>query len=158
MDQYELRPRASTKPSQKPSNIPPAGITSADIPSEVQDATPTDIHRADAQGPDDERQANLPPAVDPLLRTLATLQRQQREQTHLLRQLLAEVALLKAAQSQQSSTVTKLDRRMRWARVWRLSWLLIRIVLFVGIIWFFVYLIGVEQIQAMWARLVWLFT
>lgn len=96
--------------------------------------------------------------LDQLVRILATLQRQQSEQIHLLRQVLQEMEALKSTQQKQGTTVTKLDRRMHRARLWRLSWLLARVVFFVAIISLIVYLIGVQQIIALWERLVWLLT
>lgn len=96
--------------------------------------------------------------LDQIVRILAMLQRQQSEQTHLLRQVLQEIETLKSTQQKQGTTVTKLDRRMHRARLWRLSWLLARIAFFVTIISLIVYLIGVQQIIALWERLVWLLT
>ncbi len=96
--------------------------------------------------------------LDPVLRTLVLLQRQQREQTVLLRQLLAEIETLKQNQSQQSATVTKLDRRIARARLWRVSWLVIRWSLFIVLFGSIIYFVGVERILNYWARLVWLLT
>lgn len=95
---------------------------------------------------------------DPLFRTLVLLQRQQREQTQLLRQLLQEIELLKNTQEQQSTTVIKLDRRLRRARIWRLSWFIIRWTLFAAGLASVVYLIGIERIVNFWERLLWLLT
>jgi hypothetical protein len=95
---------------------------------------------------------------DPVLRTLVLLQRQQREQTVLLRQLLQEIEALKQNQSQQSATVTKLDRRIARARLWRASWLVIRWSLFIVLFGSIIYFVGMERILNYWARLVWLLT
>lgn len=103
-------------------------------------------------------QRDPPGASDPVLQTLALLQRQQGEQTRLLRQLLHEIELLKSNQSAQHTTVTQLDRRMRRARFFRTSWIILRTAIFVAGIAFIIYIIGIDQIQAMWARLVWLFS
>lgn len=96
--------------------------------------------------------------TDPILRTLLILQRQQREQTQLLRQLLQEFELLKHTQEQQSTTVLKLDRRLQRARIWRLSWFIIRWSLVAAGLASIVYLIGVEQMINFWERLLWLLT
>ncbi|MCB0061784.1 MAG: hypothetical protein KDE19_06710 [Caldilineaceae bacterium] len=152
MDQYELRttPKNSTTPD-------PTAAPAPDPATDADPNTPTSATHLGAN-PAAERRSTRAGEVDAVLRALATLQRQQSEQTHLLRQLVAEIEQLKATQSQQGSTVTRLDRRLRWARFWRLGWLLLRIAFFGGIVWFLVYLIGLEQIQAMWERLVWLLT
>ena len=96
--------------------------------------------------------------TDPMLRTLVIMQRQQREQAQLLRQLLQEIELLKNSQEQQRTTVTKLDRRLRRARIWRLSWFITRWSLLAAGLASIVYLIGIEQIMNFWERLLWLLT
>jgi hypothetical protein len=95
---------------------------------------------------------------DPVLRTLVLLQRQQREQTVLLRQLLEEIEALKQNQSQQSATVIKLERRIARAQLWRVGWLAIRWSLVIVLFGSIIYFIGVERILNYWARLVWLLT
>ena len=139
MNHYELQPASSEKAVEVVSRTATSGVHDGENFHEPQPGT--------AQS-----------AADPLLRTLAILQRQQGEQTRLLRQLLQEVEALKAVQSHQSTTVTKLDRRMRRARLLRISWLVIRTLIFAAGIGFIVYIIGMAQLQAMWERLIWFFT
>ena len=141
MNQYELQP---TIP--EPISDPATATEPADDWAGLQLADSTPVR------------SSPPSDVASLGRMLAILQRQQGEQTRLLRQLLQEVETLKAAQNQQGTTVTKLDRRMRRARFFRISWLIIRTVVFAAGIGFIIYIIGVDQIQAMWERLVWFFT
>lgn len=95
---------------------------------------------------------------DLVLRMLVLLQRQQLDQLRILRQLLQEVETLKQAQNQQGSTVEKLDRRLKRARLLHASWLFIRWALFIAVTGAIIYLIGPEQILAVWQRIVWLLT
>jgi hypothetical protein len=95
---------------------------------------------------------------DLILRALHQLQRQQQEQTRLLRQLMQDVAQLQQSQTQQETTVTKLDRRMRRARLWRLTWFVLRWVAYLAVVGSVIYLIGWERIVEVWQRLVWLLT
>ncbi|MEZ4673625.1 MAG: hypothetical protein R2932_05185 [Caldilineaceae bacterium] len=140
MNHYTLQPQSSSAQAES---------------SEIAETVET----LPAAAPDNSlRRAPVQTNSDLILRTLATLQRQQSEQTHLLRQLLQEIETLKAAQSQQGTTVSKLDRSLRRARLLRISWLVARLLFFGAGIGFIVYIIGVEQIQSMWERLLWLLT
>jgi hypothetical protein len=76
----------------------------------------------------------------------------------LLRQVLQEVEALKNTQNQQSAAVTKLDRRIQRARLWRASWLILRWLLYIVALGAIIYTIGVDRILHFWERLVWLFT
>ena len=59
--------------------------------------------------------AQLPP-VDPTVATLAAIQRQLAEQTHLLRAMHQELTELRTAQATNGVTIVKLERQLRWAR------------------------------------------
>jgi len=96
--------------------------------------------------------------MDPIHYTLTILQRQQREQTTLIRQLLQEVEGLKQNQVAQGTTVSKLDRRLQRARLWRLCGLLLRWSLVAAGVGMILYFVGMEQVLAYWERLLWLLT
>lgn len=57
----------------------------------------------------------LPP-VDPTVATLAAIQRQLAEQTHLLRAMHQELMDLRTTQTSNGATIVKLERQLRWAR------------------------------------------
>lgn len=144
MNHYELQPDAQE----------PSPGQSETRPSTVEGTEPR--AKPHALSPAAQREPYA--ASDPVLQTLALLQRQQGEQTRLLRQLLHEIELLKSTQTEQHTTVTKLDRRMRRGRFFRVSWVILRTSIFVAGIAFIIHIIGIDQIQAMWERLVWLFS
>lgn len=95
---------------------------------------------------------------DPLLRTLIMLQRQQQEQLRLLRALQQDVAMLRSLQSEQGTTVEKMDRRLKRARLWQASWLVLRWSVIGAAVAAVIYLIGPAQLVAIWQRLIWLLT
>ncbi len=145
MDRYELQ---STQAKEADDSLAPHRPNTHVAATENRMVEPEELVAAAGNNRD----------TDPVLRTLVILQRQQREQTQLLRHLLQEIELLKNTQDQQSTTVTKLDRRLRRARIWRLGWLLIRWLLFVAGLGSILYFIGVERIATFWERLIWLLT
>ncbi len=98
------------------------------------------------------------PDTDSILRTLSMLQRTQGEQTRILRQLLHELERLKIDQEHQSQTVDKLDRRLRWARYWRLTFLLLRLLLIGALIGAILSWVDPTQIRSLWERIAWLLT
>lgn len=144
MSQYELQPT----PEDPASILSPAERDPATTSTEAEY---TGLVRRNRVAPEAIPQ-------DPILQALTMVQRQQAEQSRLLRQLLQEIEALKASQSAQTSTVTKLDRRMQRARFFRISWGILRTAIFAAGIGFIIYVIGIDQIQAIWARLVWLFS
>jgi len=119
---------------------------------------------------ENERPAHVAPTVavgegerpahdaESILRALTMLQRTQGEQTRILRQLQHELANLKADQSQQNHTVAKLDRRLRWARYWRLAWLLLRLLILGVIISAILSWFDPTQIRTFWEQITWLLT
>ena len=56
------------------------------------------------------------PPVDPTVATLAAIQRQLAEQTHLLRAMQQELLELRTTQATNGATIVKLERQLRWAR------------------------------------------
>ena len=57
-----------------------------------------------------------PTVVDPTVATLAAIQRQLAEQTHLLRVMQQELMELRTTQVASGTTIVKLERQMRWTR------------------------------------------
>ena len=148
MDPYEVQPEmAKTQISATNSRETQNTVAS----SEQRAAYPSEQAQLN-------RISHVQAEQDPVLRTLVTLQRQQQEQTRLLRQLLQEVEALKDLQNVHGTTVEKLDRRLKRARFWRLSWLFLRWALFLGVVAGLIYLIGPAQLRAIWQRVVWLLT
>lgn len=68
-----------------------------------------------AREPSPEQPTPTPP-VDPTVATLAAIQRQLAEQTHLLRTMHQELLELRTAQTTSGATIVKLERQLRWAR------------------------------------------
>lgn len=62
-----------------------------------------------------DQPAPMPP-VDPTVATLAAIQRQLAEQTHVLRAMHQELTELRTAQATNGVTMVKLERQLRWAR------------------------------------------
>lgn len=62
-----------------------------------------------------EPPAPMPPG-DPTVATLAAIQRQLAEQTHVLRAMHLELTELRTAQATNGVTMVKLERQLRWSR------------------------------------------